>query len=146
MSIAIRTGADTVVRTVARWRQELRAGYENALKRPGADHTYADADDGSWQAVDWPSVLRRVTVLGREVNLVDTGGSGPPLLFIHGLGGAWQNWLLNIPAFMGTHRVIALDLPGFGESEKPAEEISIKGYAKVVEELCEALGVESPVV
>ena len=39
-------------------------------------------------------------VLGRRVNLIDTGGDGPPLLFLHGLGGLWQNWLLNIPAFM----------------------------------------------
>ena len=46
-------------------------------------------------------------VLGRRVNVVDTGGSGPPLLFLHGLGGLWQNWLLNIPAFMDRFRVIA---------------------------------------
>ena len=39
-------------------------------------------------------------VLGRRVNVIDTGGDGPPLLFLHGLGGLWQNWLLNIPAFM----------------------------------------------
>ena len=49
--------------------------------------------------------------------MIDTGGDGPPLLFIHGLGGIWQNWLLNIPAFMGTHRCVAIDLPGFGLSE-----------------------------
>ena len=29
------------------------------------------------------------------------GATGPPLLFVHGLSGLWQNWLLNIPAFMG---------------------------------------------
>ena len=51
-------------------------------------------------AVDWPAMTREETVLGRRVNLVDTGGDGPPLLFLHGLGGLWQNWLLNIPAFM----------------------------------------------
>jgi pimeloyl-ACP methyl ester carboxylesterase len=96
--------------------------------------------------VDWPSMTRRVPVLGRSVNVVDTGGSGPPLLFIHGLGGCWQNWLLNIPAFMGSHRVVALDLPGFGESQMPAEEITIRGFAKVVDALCDSLGVESPVV
>jgi pimeloyl-ACP methyl ester carboxylesterase len=92
------------------------------------------------------------------VNVVDTGGgpgtqttssSGtgkPPLLFIHGLGGRWQNWLLNIPQFMDTHRVIAPDLPGFGESEMPAEEISISGYAKVIDALCDELGVENPLI
>jgi pimeloyl-ACP methyl ester carboxylesterase len=47
---------------------------------------------------------------------------------------------------MGSHRVIAMDLPGFGESEMPAEEISIRGYARAVDALCEQLGVESAVV
>jgi pimeloyl-ACP methyl ester carboxylesterase len=131
---------------VPTWRQELGAAVQNGLVRPGADRTYADGDDAVWKSIDWPSLTRRVTVLGREVNLVDTGGPGSVLLFIHGLGGAWQNWLLNIPAFMDDHRVIALDLPGFGESEMPREEISIKGYAKVVDALMDELGIDSPAV
>ncbi len=127
-------------------RQELAWAFDNALRRPGPDDEYADGDDATWRSVDWPSMTRRVPVLGRAMNVVDTGGSGPPLLFIHGLGGCWQNWLLNIPAFMGSHRVIAPDLPGFGESEMPAGEVSIRGYAEAVDALCDALGVEAPVV
>ena len=96
--------------------------------------------------VDWPSMTRRVPVHGRSVNVVDTGGDLPPMVFIHGLGGRWQNWLLNIPAFMGSHRVIALDLPGFGSSEMPAEPISIPGYAKVLDALLRELGIESAVL
>ena len=127
-------------------RQELGWAIDNAVRRPGPDETYADGDDSTWLRVDWPSMTRRVPLLGRAVNVVDTGGSGPPLLFVHGLGGCWQNWLLNMPAFMGSHRVVACDLPGFGESEMPAEEVSIRGYAKAVDALCEELGVEDPVV
>jgi pimeloyl-ACP methyl ester carboxylesterase len=127
-------------------RQELRGAIENGLLRPGADAGYADGDDSTWMGIDWPSMTRRVTVLGRELNVVDTGGKGPPLLFVHGLGGCWQNWLLNIPAFMGSFRVVAPDLPGFGESEMPAEDVSIQGYAKVVDALCGELGIESAVV
>src|SRR5215210_1939471 len=146
MSMAIRTGVDTVVRAVPTRRQQLRGAIENGLLRPGADETYADGDDATWMGVDWPSITRRVVVEGREVNLVDTGGERPALVFVHGLGGAWQNWLLNIPAFMGSHRVIALDLPGFGESEMPREEISIKGYARVLDGLLTELGVDAAVV
>ena len=62
--------------------------------------------------------------------MVDTGGDLPALVFVHGLGGRWQNWLLNIPAFMDSYRVIAPDLPGFGSSQMPAEDISIRGYAR----------------
>ena len=130
-------------------RQQLRGAIENGLLRPGPDATYADGDDSRWAAIDWPSMTRRVTVLGREVNVVDTGGDlrdGRVLLFVHGLGGCWQNWLLNIPEFMGTHRVIVPDLPGFGESPMPAEEISVKGYAQVLDALCGELGVDGPVV
>jgi pimeloyl-ACP methyl ester carboxylesterase len=119
----------------------------HGLLRPGADATYADGDDATWMAIDWRALRRQTVVLGRRVNYVDTGGDDkPPMLFIHGLGGLWQNWLLNIPPFMRTHRVIALDLPGFGISEMPVEEISIQGYAKVVDALCDQLRIDCPVV
>jgi pimeloyl-ACP methyl ester carboxylesterase len=131
--------------------EQVRAAAGHALVRPGADDTYADGDDSTWRSVDWPALTRSVVVLGRRVNVVDTGEpdrgrSLPPILFIHGLGGLWQNWLLNIPAFMDEHRVIAPDLPGFGRSEMPSGRISIQGYARVVDALCDALGVDCPVV
>ena len=43
---------------------------------------------------------------------------------------------------MDTHRCLALDLPGFGDSDMPSEPISIQGYAKTVDAMCDALGVE----
>jgi pimeloyl-ACP methyl ester carboxylesterase len=118
----------------------------NGLIRPGADPTYADGDDSTWMGIDWPSMIRTLEVQGRRVNVVDGGGDGPPLLFVHGLGGCWQNWLLNLPAFMDSHRVVALDLPGFGESEMPSDPISIRGYARTLDGVCDQLGVENPVV
>ena len=107
-------------------RQQFRGAIDNGLLRPGPDDSYADGDDVTWMSVDWPSMTRRVTVEGREVNVVDSGGADlPVMVFVHGLSGTWQNWLLNIPAFMDSHRVIAPDLPGFGESPMPREKISI---------------------
>jgi pimeloyl-ACP methyl ester carboxylesterase len=139
----MRTGADTVVRAVPTRRQQLSWAFENALLRPGADPDYADGDDATWTGVDWPSMTHRVLVEGREVNVVDTGGDLPVLVFVHGLGGAWQNWLLNIPAFMESHRVIAPDLPGFGESPMPRGDISIKSYAGILDGLLDALGIDA---
>ena len=128
-------------------RQQFRGAIDNGLLRPGPDDTYADGDDATWMSVDWPSMTRRVTVEGREVNVVDTGGEGlPVMVFVHGLSGTWQNWLLNIPAFMGSHRVIAPDLPGFGESPMPREKISIKGYARILDGLLDELGADSAVL
>ena len=125
---------------------QVRALPAHAFARGQPDDSYADGDDSTWISVDWPTLTRTEMVLGRRVNVIDTGGSGPPLLFLHGLGGLWQNWLLNIPAFMGSFRVLAPDLPGFGLSEMPAGRISIQGFARVIDALCDKLGVENPVV
>jgi pimeloyl-ACP methyl ester carboxylesterase len=125
---------------------QVRALPANAFVRAKPDPTYADGDDSTWTTIDWPSLTREELILGRRVNVIDSGGSGPPLLFLHGLGGLWQNWLLNLPAFMGTHRVIAPDLPGFGGSEMPAGRISIQGLARVIDALCERLSITDPVV
>jgi pimeloyl-ACP methyl ester carboxylesterase len=126
--------------------QDALARARSGVFRPGPDATYADGDDRSWLEVDWPSLTRRVDVDGRAVTVVDSGGDGPPLLFLHGLGGIWQNWLLNLPAFMESHRVVALDLPGFGQSEMPAGEISIPSFARTVDAVCDRIGVDGPVV
>ena len=125
---------------------QVRALPANAFVRSKPDPTYADGDDSTWTTVDWPSLTREELILGRRVNLIDSGGSKPPLLFLHGLGGLWQNWLLNLPAFMGTNRVIAPDLPGFGGSEMPSGRISIQGFARVIDALCERLEITDPVV
>jgi pimeloyl-ACP methyl ester carboxylesterase len=91
--------------------------------------------------VDWRQHLRWVRVGGRSVNVVDVG-SGPVVVFLHGLAGCWQNWLENVPHFARDHRVIALDLPGFGASPMPAQPISMPGYARMLDELFVTLGVD----
>jgi len=68
------------------------------------------------------------------------------VVFIHGLGGCWQNWLENLPAVALHRRVVALDLPGFGESEMPEGDVSITNYAACVEALCEHLELGEAVV
>jgi pimeloyl-ACP methyl ester carboxylesterase len=128
---------------VPRVHRQALALARNGLIRPGPDSDYADGDDAAWMTIDWPSLTRKLEVDGRAVNVVDTGGDAPALVFVHGLGGLWQCWLLNLPPFMDTHRVVALDLPGFGESEMPASAISIHGYAGVVDAVCDQLGIDS---
>jgi pimeloyl-ACP methyl ester carboxylesterase len=120
----------------------MAAVVRNALLRPGPDPTYADGDDAAWMDVDWPSLQRTLEIGGQRVNVLDTGGSGPALLFLHGWSSSWQIFLLNIAAFMGTHRVLSLDLPGFGASQLPPEPLSIQGYARTVDAVCDALDVE----
>ena len=95
--------------------------------------------------VDWRAHQRFVQIAGRRMNVVELG-SGPPLLFVHGLGGCWQNWLENLPEMARDHRVIAVDLPGFGASEMPAEPISVSGYARTLDLLCGALAIDAAAV
>ena len=86
-------------------------------------------------------------MLGRWVNLVDTGGDGPALLFLHGLGGLWQNWLLNIPYFMEPlPRGRAGSARASATREMPSGRISIQGFARVIDALCDRLGIVDPVV
>ncbi len=100
---------------------------------------YGDPDP-EWLKIDWSEHRREIDVVGARVNYVEMG-EGPPLLFVHGLSGAWQNFLENIPHFARTHRVIALDLPGFGSSPMPPWEISIPAYGRFVRDFCERIGV-----
>jgi pimeloyl-ACP methyl ester carboxylesterase len=97
--------------------------------------------DPEWLRIDWHEHLRQIDVVGAKANYVEMG-EGPPLLFVHGLSGCWQNWLENIPYFARTHRVIAVDLPGFGASPMPPWEISIPAFGRFVRDFCERLGVD----
>lgn len=73
-------------------------------------------------------------------------GEGPPLVFVHGLSGSWPNWLEQLPVFAHGHRVIAVDLPGFGRSPMPAERITISGYARTLDSLLDQLRVDAATV
>ena len=97
--------------------------------------------DPEWLRIDWRDHLRQIDVVGARVNYVQMG-EGPPILFVHGLSGAWQNWLETLPHFARTHRVIALDLPGFGASPMPPWQISIPSYGRFVRDFCERVGVD----
>jgi pimeloyl-ACP methyl ester carboxylesterase len=106
-----------------------------------ADDGYGATAQPDWRKIDWPAHLHQVEIDGTAVNYVDIGaGDRPPVVFVHGLGGQWQNWLQNIPRAAQERRVIALDLPGFGLSPMPDDEITITGYGRVVNTLCDRLG------
>jgi 4,5:9,10-diseco-3-hydroxy-5,9,17-trioxoandrosta-1(10),2-diene-4-oate hydrolase len=106
---------------------------------------YGPEGRSPWLEIDWREHQRWLEIEGRQVNLIDIGPRDTgedPIIFIHGLAGCWQNWLENIPHFAQDRRVIAMDLPGFGHSEMPAEKISISGYGRTVEAILDELGAE----
>ena len=120
------------------WPSPARVARRRTAKR--ADEEYGATAEPDWREVDWISRQRDVELDGAKVHYVDMGeGEAPPVVFVHGLGGCWQNWLENLPAVARGRRVVALDLPGFALSEMPREEISITLFANTVERLCQHL-------
>lgn len=72
---------------------------------------------------------RRVDTPGASINLV-VGGSGPPLLLLHGYPQTHAMWHRVAPALAERHTVVAADLRGYGDSDKPAGGPGHANYAK----------------
>lgn len=122
------------------WPSPSRPARRRAARRADAD--YGVTAEPNWREVDWPAHTHQVEIRGRSVNYVDLGSGDRTAICIHGLGGCWQNWLETLPALADAgYRAIALDLPGFGRSQMPVDEISITGFARAVDDLADALGV-----
>jgi pimeloyl-ACP methyl ester carboxylesterase len=57
---------------------------------------------------------------GVRINYYEAG-QGPPVILLHGFGGCTYSWRYLAPELAGNHRVFALDLKGYGLSDKPAD-------------------------
>jgi len=68
-------------------------------------------------------------------------GAGDAILFLHGLGSCAQDWLLQMSVFAERFRVVAPDLPGHGESDKPQGRIRVADLVGDVIGLLDALEV-----
>ncbi|MHA6764317.1 alpha/beta fold hydrolase [Streptacidiphilus sp. PAMC 29251] len=69
-------------------------------------------------------------------------GSGPAVLLIHGIGDSSATWAEVIPGLARKHTVIAPDLLGHGDSDKPRADYSVAAYANGVRDLLGVLGIE----
>src|SRR5215210_5197076 len=122
------------------WPSPARPTGRRAARRVIGD--YGVPAEPGWREVDWPAVTHVAQVAGRDVNYVSLGSGDRSVIFVHGLGGSWQNWLENLPAVAAAgYRAIALDLPGFGRSPMPEAPITITSLARSVDDLCEVLGI-----
>jgi pimeloyl-ACP methyl ester carboxylesterase len=90
---------------------------------------------------------RRCPVMSPMSTLAfDRTGTGDPLLLLHGIGLTRTSWDPVIPALAERFEVIAVDLPGFGDSEPlpPAVEPDPAALARAVGELLEELQISAP--
>src|ERR687897_266251 len=73
------------------------------------------------------------------IRYLDKNKRGVPLLLLHGLGGSIESWNNNINFLSTKFRIIALDLPGFGLSDKPKISYSIKFYVNFLEKFIQRI-------
>lgn len=128
------------------------------------------AEGAAWRELAWEPYLRQAKLANDTViNYVDVGASvasvasvdcvasvacvdwepartRPTLLLVHGLGGSWKVWMQNVLAFAHDHRVLVVDLPGFGGSPAPEGSCSYAAYAETLGALVHHLDLTEVVV
>jgi pimeloyl-ACP methyl ester carboxylesterase len=86
-----------------------------------------------------------VSVGGRRTRVRIEGDlQSPPILLLHGIGRSLEDWAPQYPRLAGSHRVIALDVAGFGFSDRLAERSTLKVLAQSVFDTLDALGERRP--
>lgn len=89
-----------------------------------------------------PADATFMSIDGVRVRYVDQG-SGPAVVLIHGFASSLETWTAVIPALVQSgHRVIALDLRGFGWTDRPPGDYSSEAQARLVLGLLDQLGVD----
>ncbi|MHC4876003.1 MAG: alpha/beta fold hydrolase [Planctomycetota bacterium] len=89
--------------------------------------------------------MPRINIGEIELNCFDSG-EGTPFVFVHGFPLDHSMWEYQLDEFAQSHRVIAPDLRGFGQSDVTAGTVSMEQFADDVASLLDALNVTEPVV
>ena len=86
-----------------------------------------------------------VEVDGRRVRVrVDGDPLNPPVLLVHGIGRSLEDWDPQYERLSADYRVIAVDVPGFGFSDRPDGPITLSAFAKGVLGAADVLGETRP--
>jgi len=95
----------------------------------------------------WPFQERWVHLDGTGIHYVDEGHGGRPVLMVHG-NPAWSYmWRNLIPSISSGHRALAMDLMGFGKSDKPNPTLhDFPHHARIVSEFIQSLGLRNLVL
>lgn len=91
----------------------------------------------------WPQPFtkQRAVEVGKVSTYVAEVGDGPPVVFLHGNPDTHEVWATTVGA-LPQLRCIAPDLPGFGKSQPPLEDLSLDSQGEFVRDLAAALGLE----
>jgi len=100
--------------------------------------------DAAAAVAAWAARAVRLPVGGEQVAVVDIPaagpGDGPPLLVVHGFPTSSIDFAPVVDRLAAGRRVVLVDLPGYGLSDKPDRAYSLFGQADAVEAVARALG------
>ena len=117
----------------------IQAGSRNQILRPGLLSFAAAFIFASGIAVSVPAPKSRAaeshfaTLDGARIHYVNYGKGSEALVLIHGWTQNVDGWRDNVPDFAKRNRVIAIDLPGHGQSDKPQVTYSMEYFARAIE-------------
>ncbi|HET6530107.1 MAG TPA: alpha/beta fold hydrolase [Actinoplanes sp.] len=90
-------------------------------------------------------MIETVTVRGARIRAQVSGDPAhPPVLMLHGIGRSLEDWAPQHERLSGGYRVISLDMPGFGLSDRLPEPVTLASLAAGVEATVAALGEHRP--
>lgn len=88
-----------------------------------------------------------MNINGLNVNYLDYGNKdGKAIVLLHGWGQNVAMMTMLGEPFKKDYRIIAIDFPGFGESDEPTNVMDVGDYTLVVEELLKKLDVKEPIL
>jgi pimeloyl-ACP methyl ester carboxylesterase len=82
-------------------------------------------------------------VIGDSLVHYEAIGRGNPLIFIHGWLGSWRYWVPAMEELSSDYRTYALDLWGFGDSDRRRGHYSVNAYVSLLKQFLEGLGVSA---
>ncbi len=87
--------------------------------------------------------MKRVTLHGHQLAVTDVGepDATSTIVFVHGLMSSSRTWASQVDRLADRHRVVAPDLFGHGESDKPAGDYSLGAHAAALRDLFDALDI-----
>ena len=93
----------------------------------------------------WDDDMPEIRVNGVNI-YYEISGQGPALVLLHGWAENHNFWKFQIPDFSKDYKVVAIDLRGHGESDKPKAEYSIQKFADDLYHVLNGLGIDRAII